>query len=119
MRKVAFCIAIDGLLQAKRRHIGKPLIISGLSGQCGLSGISGQISRIRRMSRIRPNGEFIGESILSSLPSGGLGWVLGRLGGAFFFLCNGNPALFVKIFANVLSFKLFLLYLLRNAFAEP
>ena len=85
MRKVAFCIAIDGLLQAKRRHIGKPLIISGLSGQCGLSGILGQISRIRRMSLIRPSGEIIGESILSSLPSERIGVGVGEVERGFLF----------------------------------
>lgn len=85
MRKVAFCIAIDGLLQAKRRHIGKPLIISGLSGQCSLSGILGQISRIRRMSLIRPSGEIIGESILSSLPSERIGVCVGEVGRGFLF----------------------------------
>ena len=79
MRKVAFCIAIDGLLQTKRRHIGKSLAIKQLASTPGLSGILGQISPISNMSRMRPNGELIGKSILSPLPSGGLGWVLTSL----------------------------------------
>ena len=77
MRKVTFCIVIDGLLQAKRRHIGKQLIIKRLASVSGLSGILGPISLISNMSRMRQSGKLIGKSILSPLPSGGLGWVSG------------------------------------------